>query len=198
MSKLAVLLLAAGNSSRMGYPKQLLNWKNDTLLQHAINTVKKIHLKTILVLGANSETILSKIDANQVTVLVNDQWNQGLGSTIAYGVNYIKTMLPEIDNILIMLADQPLIDTAFFSRMIQVHKENPNKVVCTLYPNSKRGVPVIFNSTCFDDLVQLHDDMGAKHLLERYSNDVIAINGVDIVNDIDTPNDYDALYKLKH
>ena len=83
MSKFAVLILAAGSSSRMGVPKQLLQWKGTNLLQYCINSVKDINADAIfLVLGANSEKIRSKIDTNQITVLYNHNWKKGLGSSI--------------------------------------------------------------------------------------------------------------------
>lgn len=198
MSKSAVLILAAGNSSRMGVPKQLLQWKGTSLLQHTINTVKTVNLKTILVLGANYETITSKIDTNQITVLFNAHWKKGLGNSIAFGVNYIKKSLPDIENMVIMLADQPLIDSSFLIEMIHLHDLNPNKIISTLYPNGKLGVPVMFNASFFEDLLLLNGDNGAKGLLEKRSSDVIALNGLDLITDIDTIKDYERLYKRHH
>jgi len=191
-----VLILAAGNSSRMGFPKQLLKWKNTTLLQHTMDTVKKISAEEIiLVLGANSEKIKAEIDSNEVTVLVNKNWNLGLGNSIAYGINYIETILPEAENVLIMLADQPLINTEFLIKMIESFKLNPSRIVCTLYEDGKFGVPTIFNKKYFAELVGLNDDKGAKSVLKKYSKNLLFIDGKDIVNDIDTMKDYEALFK---
>lgn len=199
MSKLVVLILAAGDSSRMGFPKQLLKWKNTTLLQHTIDTVKKIAAEEIiLVLGANSEKIKAEIDSNEVTVLVNKNWNLGLGDSIAYGINYIETILSEAESVLIMLADQPLIDTEFLIKMIESYRSNPTRIVSTFYEEGKFGVPTIFNKKYFPELLKLNDDKGAKSVLKKYSDDLLFIDGKDFINDIDTVKDYEELFKRFH
>ena len=192
-------MLAAGNSSRMGFPKQLLKWKNTTLLQHAINTVKEEDLEHIvLVLGANSKKIESNIDTNRTMVLINENWGKGLGNSIAFGVKHIMKSLPNIESVLIMLADQPLIDSNYLNRMLETHYLNPSNIICTFYQNNKNGVPAIFTKKQFQDLSLLNGDQGAKVLLEKYSKNVLSLNGKGIVADIDTLEGYEALYKKHH
>ena len=199
MSKLAVLILAAGSSSRMGVPKQLLKWKGTNLLQYCINSVKDLNADAVhLVLGANADKIRSKIKANQITILVNEHWKNGLGNTLAFGVNYITTTLPDIENILIMLADQPLIDSNYLKLLIKTHFQHKKKLTCTLYQEHQFGVPAIFNKKYFDELSQLDDDQGAKGLLKKHSSDVIALNGTNIITDMDTMFDYESLFKRHH
>ena len=198
MSKLAVLILAAGNSSRMGVSKQLLKWKEANLLQHAMNTVEKVSSQNLVVLGANYSKIKSQIDDKNIRVLCNQNWQKGIGNSISFGINYIKESLPNIDNVLIMLADQPLIDADFLDQMIETHKLYPKKIICTLYQNERLGVPAIFNKIYFDDLMQLNNDKGAKELLKKYTIDVIAINGGVVIRDIDTLAEYEDLYKQYH
>ena len=198
MSKLVFLILAAGNSSRMGVSKQLLKWKEANLLQHAMNTVEKVSSQNLVVLGANYSKIKSQIDDKNIRVLCNQNWQKGLGNSISFGIKYIKESLTNIDNVLIMLADQPLIDADFLNQMIETHKLNPKKIICTSYQNERLGVPAIFNKIYFEDLLQLNDDKGAKEFLKKYSSDVISLNGVKIVQDIDTLDDYEDLYKQYH
>lgn len=198
MSKLAVLILAAGNSSRMGVSKQLLKWKESNLLQHSINTVKKLNTHNFVVLGANYSNIKPKIDDKSICVLNNQNWQKGLGNSIAFGIKYIQESLPIFDNVLLMLADQPLIDAHFLNQMIETHKLNPKKIICTSYQNERLGVPAIFNKIYFDDLMQLNNDKGAKELLKTYTIDVIAINGGVVIRDIDTLAEYEDLYKQYH
>ncbi|NCO62660.1 MAG: nucleotidyltransferase family protein [Flavobacteriales bacterium] len=198
MAKLAVLILAAGNSSRMGVPKQLLKWKESNLLQHTINTVNELNTENILVLGAHFNKIKPSIHSGNMVVLFNESWEKGLSHSIVIGVNHIKESLPNMDGILIMLADQPLIDSNYLNEMINLHHQNPNKIICTMYQNGKRGVPAIFNKTYFEDLLQLNDDKGAKELLIKHSKNLILLNGIKHTTDIDTMNDYEMLYKLHH
>lgn len=199
MSKFAVLILAAGSSSRMGVPKQLLKWKGTNLLQYCMNSVKDLNADTVLlVLGANSEAIRSKIDTNQVTVLVNEHWKNGLGNTIAFGVNHITTTLSDIENILIMLVDQPLIDSNFLKLLIKTHVRHKKKLTCTLYQEHQFGVPAIFNKNYFEELSQLNDDFGAKRILKKYVDKLSYVDGKNFNLDIDTIADYEALYKTHH
>lgn len=199
MSKLAVLLLAAGSSSRMGVPKQLLKWNNTTLLNHAINTVKQIDQNEIvLVLGAHFDEITSKIDASNITVIFNEDWKKGLGNSIACGIKYIKESLPDIDSVLIQLADQPLIDSNFLNKMIEYYQLDTDKIICTSYQNKRLGVPAIFNKTNFEELSKLNHDKGAKDLLNNNSEDILFLDGTNLISDIDTLEDYEALYKLFH
>jgi molybdenum cofactor cytidylyltransferase len=197
--KLAILILAAGNASRMGFPKQLLKWKNSNLLQHAINSLKDIKNNGIyLVLGANFEQIITEIHTKNITVLKNDAWNEGLGSSIAFGVMQISKFQPEIEQVLIMLADQPLIDTHYLNLLINTHFQNQSHITCTLYKNQKLGVPAIFSKTYFEELAQLKGDKGAKNLLEKHSDNVVSIDGSHVFFDIDSKEDYEVLFKKHH
>lgn len=199
MSKLAVLLLAAGSSSRMGVPKQLLKWNNTTLLQHTINTVKQIKQDEVaLVLGANFENIKSKIDTTELTVIYNENWEKGLGNSIACGINQIIKSVQQIDNVLIMLADQPLIDSNYLNEMIETQLLNPDKIICTSYQNKRLGVPAIFNKIYFKELSELNHDKGAKDLLNKNSDNILFLDGTYVISDIDTMEDYEALYKRFH
>ncbi len=199
MLKLAILILAAGNASRMGFPKQLLKWKNSNLLQHAINSLKDIKNNGIyLVLGANFEQIITEIHTKNITVLKNDAWNEGLGSSIAFGVMQISKFQPEIEQVLIMLADQPLIDTHYLNLLINTHFQNQSHITCTLYKNQKLGVPAIFRKPYFEELAQLKGDKGAKNLLEKHSDNVVSIDGSHVFFDIDSKEDYEVLFKKHH
>lgn len=198
MSKLAVLILAAGNSSRMGVSKQLLKWKDTNLLRHTINTVNEVNTQNIVVLGANYSKIKSQIEDINTRILCHQNWQKGLGSTISFGINYIKNSLPHIENVLIMLADQPLIDAHYLNQLIETQKLYQNKIICTLYQNEKLGVPAIFNNSIFEELLELHDDKGAKNILQKYSDRILSVDGKNLISDIDTIEDYELLYKEHH
>lgn len=199
MSKTAVLLLAAGSASRMGTPKQLLKWKNTTILENAIHVVRQLKVEhTVVVLGAHYETIISNINEGNYMIVKNKHWDQGLGNSIAFGVRYIQESFAEIENILIVLADQPLIDFNFLNRMVKQHSLNKNQIVCTAYKNRKLGVPAIFNKIYFKELMQLNSDQGARNILKKYSEELIYIDGEDLIQDIDTIDDYNTIYNKHH
>ena len=196
--KIAVLILAAGEASRMKRPKQLLPWKQTTLLNHCITTVSNLrNTKSFVVLGAHKDDILSTINHSNVSVLYNEHWKQGMGSSISFGVASIQ-FNGDFDTILIVLADQPLVSTSYLEEMIKAFISSEKGVVASKYEDSKLGVPVIFSATYFKRLTELHSDKGAKEILKTHKDDVYALQASEIVGDIDTLEAYEQLYKLHH
>lgn len=190
--------MAAGSSSRMGAPKQLLSWKNTTLIENAITNVLQLEpLKSIVVLGANSEQIIPKIEAYPVEIIHNSSWDSGLGNSIAYGVRHIKKNY-EVDAVLVILADQPLIETSYLKEMITLFDVNKNQIIATQYQNEKLGVPALFDKSYFEELSTIDGDKGAKILLEEYVKSVITTQLAANVFDVDTEEDYNKLKSFNH
>lgn len=197
--KIAVILLAAGASTRFGAVKQLLPWKGSTLLKHAIDTILELNVNAnFVVLGANQKHIKLITDIEKVEVLVNDTWELGLGNSIAYGVKQILNYNIELDGILLMLADQPLINVNFLKALIDKFDGEADQIIASSYAKGKKGVPVIFGKIYFNELSNLNGDNGAKILLGTYSQNVTTINAEHLVLDIDTKEDYEQLYKANH
>ncbi len=198
-SKIPILILAAGGSSRMGSPKQLLKWKNSNLLNHTISKAIELNLKEIIVvLGANADMIIPEIDNKEVKILINQDWENGLGSSISAGVNHILQSNSSIDGLLIMLSDQPLIEHNHYLKLIKNISSGNKAIVATKYSDSKLGVPALFDKFYFKDLIDLNSDFGAKQLISRYSENVISIENEKSRFDIDTPEQYQNLYRAYH
>ncbi|MDG0972120.1 MAG: nucleotidyltransferase family protein [Porticoccaceae bacterium] len=160
MNNIAVLIMAAGASTRFGSPKQLAMLQGQTLLQRSIDSAKATDpLSVTVVLGANHGRIEPEITGAQITV--NHDWHQGLGSSIAWGV---KNIDHEADGILVLLADQVQISTQHLVRLAE-HFDG-NNIVCATYCGS-RGVPAIFPRSVFRHLVALTGDNGAKAILQN-------------------------------
>jgi molybdenum cofactor cytidylyltransferase len=193
---IVTVVLAAGASTRMGSPKQLLNWGNSTLLEHTLNTVLELNSsEVVVVLGANFEIIKSEISKYPVTVLNNTSWKVGLGKSIAVAVEYIQKLDYKVDGVMIVLADQPLIDSRFLGELCNAFNPNNNQIITTSYKNGKRGVPVIFDKHYFEELMLLDDDDGAKTLLKTYANSVNSLKPQSENLDIDSKEDYNYLHK---
>lgn len=196
---IANLILAAGGSTRMSSPKQLLPWKGSFLLNHAITIANKIeNVTTFVVLGAYFKDIHSKLDRTKIKIIHNQKWKNGLGHSIATGVAFIKNQPIAYDGILIMLADQPLITADFMNQVIRLFEPNKKQIIASSYENNTMGVPALFDVAYSDELQNLNKDMGAKRLIHDHKNQVITIDAKEFISDIDTLEDYQRLYTANH
>ena len=194
-NRCAVLVLAAGSSSRMGRPKQLLPWGEGTMLQSAIETAKtSTSDQVVVVLGANSEAI-EKILPSDVISVVNTDWRNGMGSSIACGMRTLLESGTKFTAVLIMLADQPLIDSEYLNSLLATFQEKERGIVATDY-NGRAGVPALFGSTYFKQLGKLDAEFGAKELLARNFFDIHLLDAGRKTADIDIEEDYDKLNPL--
>ncbi|MDT7830413.1 nucleotidyltransferase family protein [Pricia sp. S334] len=188
---IAVLILAAGASSRMGLVKQLLPWKDTTLLGQTIQTATASDAASVtVVLGANAASIRNGIAKFEVGIVENSDWSAGLGSSIARGTDYLTDKDNKPDGILMMLADQPLIDTVYLNTMMVAFERGQRPIVATRYEN-RAGVPALFSASLFEELMALENDSGAKDIIEEH--DVLVLDSEGITVDIDTKSDYEKL-----
>lgn len=191
-----IVILAAGASKRMGTIKQLLPWGGKTLLEHSIEMALKTNTNGVfVVLGANYATIKSKIDKLPVTIIKNKDWELGLGKSIACAAEHILNLKPEVDGVLICLADQPFIDAEFLNTLIQNMTLDTGQIIATSYKNDISGVPVLFDKVYFSELSKLKKDNGAKILLKKYEPLVKTFKPKSENIDLDYKEDYENLYK---
>ena len=183
-NNLAVLILAAGSSSRLGESKQLLKIKNETLIEIALKNALKISSNVIVVLGHNSDKIKEKIKDFPIKIEINPNHKEGMGTSISYGISKIE----KSNKVLIMLSDQPLIPLSHYSKLIKKSEENEELIVCSKYQN-KFAVPSIFPNKYYLNLKQLEGDRGARKILEENPLDFITLDDEYSI-DIDTKNDY--------
>lgn len=189
MKNVAVLILAAGKSSRMGFTKQLLKVGTKTLLERAIEAAKKSKATTLFcVLGANLDEIKSAISTENIEFIINKNYEKGLSSSIVAGISFIEKNENNFDSVLITLADQPKVDSAYLNQLIETFNSNSEKVIASKYDH-KIGVPAIFPKIFFKKLLLLEGDKGAKNLLNSKLENVLAIVS-DKLLDIDTQEDY--------
>ena len=161
--EIGVVILAAGSSSRLGHPKQLVEFRRKSLLQHSIDTGNALEFGShLLVLGANSEEIRKKIEPGKFKIIQNNNWEEGMASSLRLGVQRI--MEKEIQHILVLLADQPLITTAHLENLVEKHLNEELQATFSKYDDDL-GVPAIFSRSLFPKLLGLKGDHGAKKLL---------------------------------
>lgn len=192
LKNIAILILAAGASSRMGKVKQLLPWEDTDLLGNAIKNAKASNAKSVVVvLGAHVESIQNKITDKGVVIIENKNWRSGLGSSIACGTDFLIKSKNRTNGILIMLADQPLMDTSYLNAMMAAFNTEQETIIATAYKN-RAGVPALFSTSYFNKLTKLDDDFGAKKIIDS-SEHVLVLNPGEKTIDIDTKSEYERL-----
>ena len=191
----AVIILAAGQSSRLGKPKQLLRYQNKTLLQHAIDTAKLSLIEFVLVvLGSSADTILSETEISRVHVVKNDYWQSGMASTIGQGIQALQTIDATIDAAILMLCDQPFVTPDLLNSLIEKQKETDKPIIASQYGDTI-GTPALFHQQFFGELMQLKGDTGAKKIIIQNSDLLATVSFQKGSIDIDTIDDYKALEK---
>ena len=165
------------------------------MLQSTIETAKRSTSdKVVVVLGAHSEAI-QKIIPSDVISVVNTDWQHGMGSSIACGMQTLLESGNKFTAVLIMLADQPLIDSQYLNTLLATFQDKDREIVATDY-NGKAGVPALFGSKYFNQLGNLDAEFGAKELLARNFFDIHLLDAGSKTLDIDTDEDYDKLNQL--
>ncbi len=193
--RVIALILAAGSSSRLGHPKQLLPWKNKTLLGHTIAIAHESKAAGVrVVLGSQAQSIRAALSDTTTEFLINNNWEEGMGGSISCGVDHLLAEKKVADGILIMLCDQPLIDSNFLNVLIDAYTENEYGIVGTLY-GKHIGVPVIFDRSYFPKLSGLKGEGGARSILRENSLDSLGFAAPANNPDIDTAADYRKLLK---
>ena len=192
--KIAILILAAGESKRMHGIKQVLPWKNTTLLGNAIEQASQSKGNAVyVVLGANANMIAPTIAHYNIQTIENKNWKNGLGNSIAAGVNFIKENQLHYDAILITLADQPLLTADYYNLLIDTYSQKEAKIIAS-ETNNTPSVPAIFDAIYFEKLSQLNQDQGAKDILLASENEVFVVRSNANLMDIDTLTDYEKVY----
>jgi molybdenum cofactor cytidylyltransferase len=192
----AVLLLAAGASTRMGHPKMLLSYQGKTLLQHIVDEAAILSHPVFVVTGAYHEAIQENLSPRNIRLLHNEHWQEGMGSSVCTGVKGIVQSGPEPGAIIIVVCDQPFI-TAGLLEQLAVTKTTSGKGMVACAYDDTIGSPVLFDKKYFPALQQLNGQQGAKKLLQQFPEDVAIVPFPQGSFDIDTPEDYERLKNLK-
>ncbi len=193
MKKIGLVILAAGASKRLGYPKQLIQFRGKYLLQHIIDEAENAKvIFRLLILGANLETIKEQIDPVSFNVAINPNWQEGMASSLRIAVENAES--ENLDGLLVILSDQPYVDTELLNELIELYEPEKNMIVASEY-NKILGVPALFDRHYFRELMKLKGDTGARKLISTFREKIKQVKFDSGELDIDTPSDMEKLRK---
>lgn len=196
-NKYGIIILAAGNSSRMGKPKQLLVHHDKSLIRHILDeSVEGVGSNVVVVLGADANLIEPELNDTKIILVQNAEWQQGMASSIRKGLSVILAMHPSLDGIILTVCDQPFVSAGLFKELIDL-KENTNKEIIACAYDDTSGTPVLFSKKYFPELMTLNGTEGAKKLLMQHNEDLITISFPLGSTDIDTIEDYNRLNQIQ-
>lgn len=181
-------MLAAGGSSRLGRPKQLLEYQGKPLVQIAALAARDAgYGPVVVVVGSDADKVLVALqNLDGITSCINTAWRDGLASSLKAGLRAVSE-IADVDALLVTVADQPKVSAEVLAKLADSFASG-NRLVAASY-NAALGVPAIFGKEYFDDLGHLSGDSGAGQWLRRRANEVSAIEMTDAAFDIDTESD---------
>lgn len=190
-NKFGVIILAAGSSARMGRPKQNLTFKNLTFLQRIASTAASLNCgPVIIVLGSNAP--LFSEDYENAIAVINDNWQEGMASSICCGLKKLLEKYPSIEGAIITVCDQPYISAAVLNDMITTQQKTGKRIVACSY-GEIIGPPALFHKAFFPEVMKLRGDAGARKIIQQNMEEVATVLFPQGRIDIDTEADYDAL-----
>ena len=188
-----IVVLAAGASTRLGKPKQLLQYHGKTLLGHSVNEAINAKADAVVVmLGKNADIFQKEIDKEKVRVVVNKDWEEGMASSVRLGLDNLLTGKPYMDAVIFMVCDQPHISSSILDELIITQQKTTRQIVTCNYGESI-GPPALFHKKYFRELTKLKGDVGARNIIQQNMNDVATVLFPEGKIDIDTEEDYEAL-----
>ena len=183
------LVLAAGESKRMGMPKPLLRFEATTFLDRIVAVLQQSQVdKVTVVLGSQASLIRASTDLSAVDTVIHSDYRKGQLSSLAVGLH---SMPAETEAIVLCLVDNPFITSEVVNRLIGAYRETDRPIVVPVC-EGRRGHPALFARVVFDELLNAPTEMGARHVVHSNEDRVceVAVSEPAILTKIDTPEDY--------
>lgn len=193
---IGIIILAAGDSSRLGRPKQLLKHVDSgSLIRHSCQLAINSGLGPIvLVVGARKELILEEVKDLAIHTVDNMMWPQGISGSIKTGLDYILELDPSLKAAIILVCDQPFLTTELIKKLVSVYASTGKPLVASSY-NGVLGTPTLFDRSFFHAILELAGDKGASKIIHRHPEQVETVIFEKGGLDIDTEEDYERYMK---
>jgi molybdenum cofactor cytidylyltransferase len=193
--KIAGIILAAGESRRLGTPKQLLPWRGEPLIKHVVRLAQKCHLNPVIVVSGYQwfEVSMGYNGLPTVLNIVNPDWMEGQSTSIRSGLGFLEK---DVDACLFFMSDQPQIPVRLVKKIVKRYIEDRPMIVAPRV-EGKRGNPVLFDCRTFKSLRKLEGNEGGRKLFDRYPVTFVEWKDASILLDVDTMEDYQKLKELE-
>ena len=194
-ANIGAVILAAGSSSRMGIPKQILQFHGTSLLRRA--TLAAVDAKcrpVVVVTGAHAELCRPELDGLDVTEAFNANWQTGMASSVRAGIERLVSIDSHVAGTVVLLCDQPHVTADVISTLLAAHQATARPVVAATYDGSF-GVPALFSRTIFTELTKLEGTSGAKEIIRRHASDAHFLPFPPGAVDVDTPEEFSRLIR---
>ncbi|MCC6148467.1 MAG: putative selenium-dependent hydroxylase accessory protein YqeC, partial [Anaerolineaceae bacterium] len=187
------IILAAGSSTRMGIPKILLEWKEQTLIRTiAEKALQGGLLPVIVVAGELIVQVVRSLEGLPVKLIENKQWHEGQSVSIVKGLQAVGR---RVGGAIFLLADQPQIPVALIEELVKQHSFSLSPIIAPRVAG-KRANPVLFDAVTFPALLKLIGDSGGRQIFDQFPPDWLEWSDDTILLDVDTPADYQQLKNL--
>ncbi len=186
---ITAIILAAGESKRMGQPKMLLPWGKSTVLQTVISTFQAAGIKDILVVTGGAHERVAALIGKTVQIIINKEYSHGeMLSSLQVGLAVKKQ---ESHAALIGLGDQPQVQKRTVQRILQEYRETNAPIIVPSY-QMHRGHPWLVVQEFWDEILQMQPPESPREFLNRHEKDIhyVEIDSASILQDLDTPDDY--------
>jgi molybdenum cofactor cytidylyltransferase len=195
---IGAIILAAGGSSRLGQPKQLLPFHGKTLIRTVIDAAHEAGCSPLVVVTGNySEKLHRELAHANVIEVRNANWQRGIGSSIRSGVQALRDHAPDVEATFLLACDQPAVNARLIEGMIATLLATKKDIVASSYAGTV-GVPALFGRSFFEDLLAIGDDAGAKSIIlqnhERVAQFAFPAGAIDI----DTWDDWENVNQRSH
>ena len=191
---LAAVLLAAGPSTRLGHPKQMVVYRGETLVRRAARLLREvIHGEVVVVTGHGAEQVGGEVEGIAVTTVINREWDKGMGGSIARGAGSVPA---NVDGILVSVCDQWRLSPGDLGKLVESWSAQPRRIHVACWKEGAAhvsGPPVIFPGWLRGDLKGLEKSRGARQIIDRYMDDVEFVQLESAALDLDRPEDLQKL-----
>jgi molybdenum cofactor cytidylyltransferase len=188
LSGVSAIVLAAGSSTRMGTVKPLVRIGGEAMLQRVLSMLRESRAdEIVVVLGYEAQLIRDTIALDDVKIVINDLYPQGVASSIRAGLASVK---PDAQAALIVLADQPFLQSATIDLLIEEYRIKKPEIIVPLYRGS-RGNPVLLDRSVFHEVAALRGDIGCRAIFGNHAGGLLKLPVEDagILVDLDTTAD---------